>query len=161
GEPIPHYFPAIVSEAQWLLARRAVDSRKTACGPRGEHVRNLFTGIIKDARDAWPMRIHTAAKGRGKPSLVSSGAMHRENDTPYTSFPYDRFEDYFLSLMEDELFTDLVQDRKNGAQAKIAALTGQLIELDAGLRDAQKRYRTAQNRETILDLIEQLEGEKK
>jgi hypothetical protein len=50
GPPILNYYPAIVSEDTWQLAKAALKRRKEKPGPVGKNVATLFGGLIKDAR---------------------------------------------------------------------------------------------------------------
>src|SRR5262249_60442373 len=70
--------------------------RKNLRGPGGGGVRNLFTGLVRDARDGTPM--HVTEKRKGDVRMVSSGAMRaKEEGSRYVSFPFLAFERAVLS----------------------------------------------------------------
>src|SRR5262249_10331839 len=64
GEPIPDYYPRIVDDTLFYKAQQATASRRTQRGPTGGGVANLFTGLIKDAKDGLPL--HLVNKGKNK-----------------------------------------------------------------------------------------------
>lgn len=161
GKPIPDYFPAIMSEADWDATRLCIDSRKWQRGPSGVRVRNLFTGLIHSAYDGGTMVIRCNSPGRGSvPYLVGAGPVRGESDAPWISFPYPTFEDYFLRLLSQEQVAQLLQD-SGGREKEIAALTGQLIDLDLRIRATKKKIEDAGNYEALLDVLADLEGKRK
>ncbi|MCI0460212.1 MAG: recombinase family protein [Gemmataceae bacterium] len=161
GQPVPNYFPAIMSEAEWLATRRAVELRLNQRGPRGKGVRNLFTGILFDARDGCSMVI----KWRGHQSpttyLISSGAWKRENDSPGFTFPYGLIEEWTLEFLSRDLVDALVQEGRRGKASQIAALTGKLTDLDARIRAGKKVADTARDAESVLEKLAQWDEVKK
>src|SRR5262249_46606643 len=50
GEPVPGYYPAAVTEEEWLAARAGAEQRKHQRGRLGKHI-NVFAGLLKHARD--------------------------------------------------------------------------------------------------------------
>ncbi|WP_171070342.1 recombinase family protein [Methylobacterium terricola] len=73
GEPVPGYYPAIVSAADFLRAGTAARSRKFAPGVRGVTIANLFQGIGKCACCGASMTVRNRGKASGT-SLVCSNA---------------------------------------------------------------------------------------
>ena len=48
GEPIPNYYPAIMSKEEWLLVNTIRAGRRTRCGvSKGKHLSNLFSGLLR------------------------------------------------------------------------------------------------------------------
>src|SRR5262245_47051648 len=99
GPPVPDYYPAVVGEAEFLAVQGAIAARKNQRGPRGRGVRNLFTGLVRDARDGTPM--HVTEKRKGDVRMVSSGAMRAKEGSLYVSFPFLVFERAVLSELAE------------------------------------------------------------
>jgi DNA invertase Pin-like site-specific DNA recombinase len=101
GDPIPGYFPAAITEAQFHAAHRALQTRrsKNFGGKRGRHV-NLFSGLMVDARDGGALTIkHTLQQFRHPqviPVRAKQGAGSR-----WSSFPADILEDAVMSKLEE------------------------------------------------------------
>lgn len=51
GPPIKNYYPAIISEEDWQKAQSEIVRRRRATGPKGKCITNLFTGILRSAKD--------------------------------------------------------------------------------------------------------------
>lgn len=63
GEPIRGFYPALLSEDEWLLLQAAIDNRRDRSGrPAGEGRINLFTGLIRDAVTRRPLALKTHGK---------------------------------------------------------------------------------------------------
>ncbi len=73
GNPIPGYYPAIVSEEIYWRARQASQARRVAPGPRGRGVTHLLLGLGKCARCGGPMHvINKGAKPKGGTYFICS-----------------------------------------------------------------------------------------
>jgi DNA invertase Pin-like site-specific DNA recombinase len=86
GEPIPNYFPAVVTEEQFHAARAGAQDRKRRRGRIGRHV-NVFAGLLRHAKDGDTFFFGTA--GGRRAMINTKGA---EGSAPYVSFPADIFE---------------------------------------------------------------------
>src|SRR5262249_29264531 len=71
GPPIADYYPRVVGDDEFWAVQHAIELRKTQRGRRGSHVRNLFTGLARDARDG--QLLHLNEKRPGDVRMVSSG----------------------------------------------------------------------------------------
>jgi hypothetical protein len=99
GLPTADYFPRIVSDAVFYRAQDAMNGRKLARGPVGNGVANLFTGLVRDARDGSTMTlVDKGGKSSGK-QLVSAAAQRGKAGSRYISFPYRLFEDAVLATI--------------------------------------------------------------
>jgi DNA invertase Pin-like site-specific DNA recombinase len=109
GEPIKNYFPAVVTEAEWLAARSAAASRKpgkTFIANGGGLLNNLFAGLITDARDGGSyyaaQRTDGYKPGRNggsKWALINTRSA--EGRAPCVSFPVEPFERGILSKLRE------------------------------------------------------------
>src|SRR5262249_47049857 len=66
GEPVPGYYPAVVTEKEWLLAQDAINGRRGKMGRPGDKETNLFTGIVHEARTGERMSIDGQTKQGGR-----------------------------------------------------------------------------------------------
>jgi DNA invertase Pin-like site-specific DNA recombinase len=162
GSPVPNYFPAVLTEEEFYQAQAAVEGRKLARGRRGRHVRNLFTGVLRDARDGQTMVLVTESDSNRSTRLISSGARDGRPGSTYTTFPYDAFEGAFLRLVKELKPADVLppKARRNG-ETEVADLSGRLAALEYKLQAVKKRVLAEDDTEALLDIASALEREKK
>jgi DNA invertase Pin-like site-specific DNA recombinase len=161
GEPVANHFPVIISEAEFLATRRAVELRLNQRGPWGEHVRNLFTELLFDARDGCPMHVRTKGQGRRIPRLVSAGAVNGREGSAYLSFPYEVVEHLVLTFLDHELAAELIQAEGNGLEGQITDLTSKLTDIKHRKKKAEDRAAKEQDFDTYLGVIKRLAEEEK
>lgn len=100
GPPIPNYFPAIVTEEEWLAARQAARKRGKIKGRKGETV-NAFAGLLQDAVNGGTFQRGTAGRrGGGRYPVIFSHA-GSEGRAGCVSFPFDVFEKMILHNLRE------------------------------------------------------------
>jgi DNA invertase Pin-like site-specific DNA recombinase len=136
GPPIANYFPPVVTEEEFNKARAGALERKKRPGRIGQHV-NLFSGLLRDARDGDSCIITRQGGGGQRVIINNAGA---EGRATYRSFPLATFEAAILSLLSEidprEVLngneaTDEVGDlagRHAAAEASIALIEADLDE---------------------------------
>jgi DNA invertase Pin-like site-specific DNA recombinase len=134
GDPIPNYYPAVVTEAEWATAHASI-GRLTRPGRRAPKSRHVLSGLLTDALDGCPMYLHTQ---RRRLYVISADRFEkREGAAPWRPFPLEVLTKAVLSrlveLRADELFGD------PGA-AKVAECTARLAEVDRRLAVALARF---------------------
>jgi DNA invertase Pin-like site-specific DNA recombinase len=129
GEPHPGYYPRIIDDAEFYAVQAAIAARKKQRGPRGKHVRNLFTGLAKDARDGTPM--HVTEKRKGDVRMVSSGAMRGKVGAKYVSFPLVTFERAVLSMLAEVDPREVLGGEKGPDE--VMALSGELARVESSI----------------------------
>jgi DNA invertase Pin-like site-specific DNA recombinase len=152
GTPIPNYYPRIIPEAEFYAAQATIAGRKNQRGPRGKGVRNLFTGLVEDARDQTPM--HIIEKRPGDFRMVSSGAMRGQKDTRYVSFPYAVFERAVLTMLR-EVDPRAITDQEGGDD--MAALDGELLQIVAKKGELERELLTGESA-VIAKVLRQVEA---
>jgi DNA invertase Pin-like site-specific DNA recombinase len=160
GEPIPGYYPAVVDEKDFHDAQKALSARKNQKGPRGHHVRNLFTNLLRCAADGCTMVTLPFADKCNQVRLISSGAQRGLAGSTYTTFPYHVVEEAFLTLVKELKPKDILPEHKNGHQEKVAALTGRLQELDHQIGRVKADLKAGGDFDAGLQFLRELEGEK-
>jgi DNA invertase Pin-like site-specific DNA recombinase len=161
GNPLREYYPPVISEKKWYATRRAVELRRTQRGRRGRLVTNLFTGIVFDARDGRSMVVRPKGEGSGGAYLVSSGRASGESSGPYISFQYPVFESYLLRWLNSDVAAELAADEGEPYREEIAALSGELIELDQKIERFKEKILVAPNFESLTDVLRRLEIRKR
>jgi DNA invertase Pin-like site-specific DNA recombinase len=129
GDPVPNYYPAVVTEAEFYAARSAMADRRGRPGRVGSRRMNLFAGLLRDARDGGTYQLTTKYRnGRVEPygALVNDAAL--AGRATAHSIPYDVFESAVLSLLAEIDPAEIVGDRRT--TGRVAALAGQLAEAE-------------------------------
>jgi DNA invertase Pin-like site-specific DNA recombinase len=176
GKPVKNYYPATIREDLFRRARQALAGRKWQRGgmwqrgpdgePTAQNVRNLFTGLLVDARDGRPMNVlpkgrKGAADGHGgrkdKLVLVSAGARRGEAGSKYLSFDYRVFEAAFLELLQELKPADVLAKEDADGEDEVTDLSGQLGELEHKLQTAKAKLRQDPDIETLVDLVAEWE----
>jgi DNA invertase Pin-like site-specific DNA recombinase len=141
GPVIPDYYPRVISEEEYLLARAGQEGRRgkggSRKGPRDRKYVNVFQSLLRHARDGESFYLHNRGTG-AKPLLVlTSGAgMSGRTARTYT-FPYPILEEAVLSLLP-EIDPRDVLPREKDTPSKADVLRAQLeaVRRDiAGLED--------------------------
>ena len=119
GEPVPNYYPPIVSPELAARARSNLPETIHQAGRRGETFSNIFTGIVK-CRCGANMRFRNRGRGRyGSPCLVCSYTVEgtKCQHTRYFNYPF--VEDLLLRNLHE---LDVSEFRQDDAQQVTDAL---------------------------------------
>jgi DNA invertase Pin-like site-specific DNA recombinase len=135
GDPIPGYYPAAVSEAEWHAADAARKSRDGRGGRPTREARhlNVFHGLLRDARSGEPLNIVR----KGSRRVLARSGFHRLGASGVT-FPLDVFERAVLTQLAELDPRDVLgtEDEPND----VAELTAKLARLDAQLEAMADEY---------------------
>jgi hypothetical protein len=160
GKPIPGYFPALVPEALFYRVQQAMQKRKRKVGPRGACVTNLFSGLLRDARDGGPLVI--CPKTNGTRVLASSNAMRGVGTAVYVSFPYEQFEAAILQHLSEVRPEDVApKTRNDDSHNRIEHWSGKVSELDLKIEKTRERIDREPDIEVYLDLLANLERQRR
>jgi DNA invertase Pin-like site-specific DNA recombinase len=154
GEPIPGYFPAILSEEEWWTAQASIASRHGMFGRPSKdknHI-NLFAGRLWDARDGSTLIQRERGPHKGGRVLVSYAATQGAEGSKFVSFPFDVFEKSLLLCLH-EIDPRTLYPRPNGSRDAVIALSAELEDLQRRLDDIQGRIETYTNPESLDDLL--------
>jgi hypothetical protein len=134
GDPIPDYFPRIISDEAWGLARLGAQQRHRRPGRTGRRV-NLFSGLLKGPDGLSYVVAAEASKGRPHPILKSSGP--RSGVGHARSFPLETFEEAVLSLLREidahQILNGDKPDDSLALAGQLAAVEEQIAQLEAEL----------------------------
>jgi len=163
GQPIKGYFPVIISETEWYSVRQAVKHRGTTRGANGVGISNLFTGLIRDARDGKVMHLVYTGSSRKNNTrqLMSYGARNGEKGSDHLlAFPYDPVERIFLQTLRELTADDIVGDKTDTRPDEMAAAVGKLDDLDAKIATVQRRVLEEAGIDALVSLLEKLSNER-
>jgi DNA invertase Pin-like site-specific DNA recombinase len=157
GEPIPGYFPRVVSDKEWNIAHGAKAARQNRSG-RPCKVGNYFfpfSGMLRCAVDRCAIYAITR---RGQKHLLSAKAKEGVAGCYRRSFPLDVFTKAVMSKLVELRATDLFADPSG---AKIAELTGRLAETEKRLTAAVARFDADPESPTWADRVSKYDREKR
>lgn len=177
GEPIPGYYPAIISEEEWREAQTAMMGRdggfelhgrgSPAAGRKGvdDSEASLFTGLVRDAKAGLKMHIaHSLGRkveGERKRYLYLMASP--ETGEKGRRVDYNVFEAAVLSLFKELRPADILpaQTTAKGHEMEATRLSGRLLDLDSRIERAKARARKAEDFDAFLDLIESMQTERR
>lgn len=154
GDAIAGYFPAVIAEDTFYKMQSAIVDRALPRGKYAEQVRNLFTGLLFDARDGASMDIIDKGRKSSGPAIVNSDARLGKKGAAYLSFPAEEFEKTFLSLIT-EIDLRLVMPRKvSGLAKQIAAAAGEVDAIEGRVIAIKAKIKTNKKGiSAMLDLL--------
>lgn len=135
GDPVPGYYPAVVSEDEWLQARAAVQQRRRFRGCVGKAQVNLFAHLLRHARDGDTYIMATRlSRSTGKKFSILVNTEGDQGKTKGYSLPYAVFESAVLSCLREIDPHEIL----NGDHPpdETATLAGELVGIEAELADA-------------------------
>lgn len=148
GPPIKNYYPAAVTEEEFLRARAAQKRRSNNTGGRTRQAKycNTFAGLLRCANDGGGWILHN--KGTAKePSLSLVNLLGNEGRGPTLTFPYPIFERGVLENLKEISPEELSPNGTastvvDGLKAKVRALTDEIECLKDDLRQHYSRAAT-------------------
>jgi DNA invertase Pin-like site-specific DNA recombinase len=133
GAPLVGYYPAAVTEEEFLLARAGQeardnrDARGRAAGPRDVRHVNVFKSLLRHARDDEGFLLHNKGT-KARPELLLINASGNGGRGKSWTFPYYLFEDAILTLLK-EVNPDDVTPRRQAAPNAADVLRAKLGEV--------------------------------
>jgi DNA invertase Pin-like site-specific DNA recombinase len=157
GEPIPGYFPAVVTEAEWHRAHSAKQARNKRSGRPGMKGTGsyVFQGLLRDALDDCPLHVITR---KGVRLLTSARAVDGEAGAHWRPFPLEVFVAALLSELREVAATDLFADPGG---AKVAELEGRLAAVDKRLAAARANWEADPESPTWTEDVSRYDREKR
>jgi len=160
GEPIPCYFPPIINEGLFHKAQVALERRrKKQKGRTGNYVANLFTGLLRDARDGGSMTL--VYKRKTHVCVVSALAQRGVKGSIYRSFPYRPLEMALLELAIGLTEKDVMPtaSKKNVIESRLADEEGKLANINAKIEKARQRLLEDADFDLMADLLKELQAQ--
>lgn len=137
GPPIPGYFPAAVTEDEWLAAKAGTTQRLNHRGRTSKDHVNLFSGLLKNALggDSYHVVVRPPSNGRGSTERVLINGAAREGRAKCRSFPLATFEAAVLSTMKEIDPRDILDS--DGAPDESVVLAGELARVDSKIAELE------------------------
>jgi hypothetical protein len=148
GEPIPDYFPAVVTPSEWQAARRSVDAKNRNRGKTGgyrgggrQNTTSIFSPLVFDYDNRVTMVCHGNRKRADNHYLVSKWQIRKRSHR----LRYDLFERWMLGLLAD---LDWQAIAGEGESPEVKATRA---ELDAVLGEIERRTGRLASLEKIVE----------
>ncbi len=141
GNPIPNFYPPVLSDDEWRLAQAALDGRRRKAGRPGNVEANLFTGLVYEATTRLRMSIDGRASGR--PGRIHRYLVAYQQGPCCRSgkgVPYIVFEDAVLDVLFELHTIDVVpspadadarESRVQELTERVHTLAGEVEKLGA------------------------------
>lgn len=148
GDLLRDYFPAVVSEADFLKVQQISHSRALPSGPKGKRLSNLFTGLVYCGLCGATMRLVNKGKPpKGYRYYVCSNGMRGASGCRYHSWRHSYVEPFLLLAIQEIDYRELLPTVEHNTKAKLERLE------EKRLIAQSKLERATQARDTILDLL--------
>jgi DNA invertase Pin-like site-specific DNA recombinase len=145
GPPLSGYFPAVVSEDEFLLARAGQaerlngDAKGRKLGTRQGRYVNVFKGLLTHARDGEGFLLHNKGT-KGNPQLSLINATGNGGRGRCYTFPYPVFEEAILSRLREVDPRDVLPKGKEPA-SKVDVLRAKLANVRQDLAGIQEELK--------------------
>jgi DNA invertase Pin-like site-specific DNA recombinase len=156
GEPIKGYYPPVIGEADFVAARRAIDSRTLGFKRTGKDIPNIFGRLIRNARDGsgW---LYIPAKKKSPIARLEPVGGRNGTSLPL-SCRYKPLEEAFLKFLTEISVNDLIGKQK---VSKAAELEWKIKDLTKRIDTLTARMDTDPDLGLLLDKLTAWKTEKK
>jgi DNA invertase Pin-like site-specific DNA recombinase len=155
GEPIPDYYPPVISKAMFDSALAATSGRDSTKTRKQSPRFQLWQGIGKCMLCNSPL--HSYSNGRKDAPLYLRCYEAKKGACPAGSIRADSLEPIFKETLAKLNVTALVQSSASAINAKLTAVTGQLVAERAKLKNFKAAYASSQS-PVVLELLLETEA---
>ncbi|MFO0823658.1 MAG: recombinase family protein [Gemmataceae bacterium] len=170
GEPIPNYYPAVVTEQEWLAARSGASTRRrpgTTKAPANGSIHNLLAGLITDARNGGSYYAVQRCDGRYPPKsgdwprvLINTKSV--EGLVPCVSFPLEPFERALLSRVRWGVDPkEVLGEASQPSDATALAAEYELVTADIAKLEAELNRDGVEDIPSVVRVLAKKEARKK
>ncbi len=155
GDPIPNYYPRVISDELYHLVQAGIKERKTgAAGRKGDYFSNLFSGLLECGNCGGTIFMRNKGKEpRGYRFLRCSNSL-KGNACNCPAWRYDEFESQFINFVKDISFAEVFSGKT--ADTQMVELRGRkAVELDK-IAQAEQKYSALVEQFTDANLPEML-----
>jgi DNA invertase Pin-like site-specific DNA recombinase len=156
GDPVPNYFPPVVSESLFHAAQEAVRGRRGREGRPGQARVQLFSGLLYDAFSGQPLHVGHGGPGGGRDRRGRRRAYLVPYEAAYRSFPLELFETALLTSLAEVNPADVVGREDAGA---VAALAGRVAAVEKSIADLEADLDEHGESPTLLKRVRRREAE--
>ncbi|RQQ21307.1 recombinase family protein [Burkholderia stagnalis] len=148
GDPALDYFPRIISDEDFVLAKAARQSRRTnSAGRKGQTFSNLFSGILRcgycDGSMVYVNKGHDGPRAR----LLVCARAKAGKGCHYVPWEYPQFERSVLTYCKGLDF-DAFLETRDTVKSELTALSARIAVLESSITDNEQRQ------EYLLEAIE-------
>lgn len=163
AETIKGYYPPIIERALFFKVQEQLAIRDNNARFRGrgaKTTRNLFSGLLVDARDGSTLILHHQRKnGKIWQYVVSHDALRKMPDSCFITFPYPELEFQILLTISSHLSTsDFTGMQREDMSDELQNKEAELKETEANIKEVQSRILKRGNAKTFIDLLDDLES---
>lgn len=160
GDPIPNYYPAILTEQEYYKARKALSGRRWATS-RGDRITNLFTNLVWDVSPGHESSMVIHATTSQYCYLTNLRAL--EGRETRRSVNYWGFEMAFLEHLTEIKAADIMPNRaqRDTTQDNLDAEHGKLLTIKRKIAKIKDRIQQEEEFDSLVDVLKNLEREQK
>jgi len=151
GDPVPDYYPAIITASEWAAARAEVDrknrmpdERRRRFCTKNENANNLFTGLLYDISSKPVRSLFFQKKGKNANAYLVSAhdhvAFRKQN-----RFKYINFEKAFLGYLKDLDWQSIAAKGKSDEETELEK------QLDIKMMDLERVARRITKTKAAMD----------
>ena len=157
GDPIPGYFPAAVTEAEWSAAQMSKRARvcRTGRPAAGGGPTSPFAGLLHDAKTGSPLRVR---KSHSQTFLLPADCEERSAPMRGQTFPLPHLVDGLLSQLRELSAVELFNDPGAG---QVQQIEGRLFDCERRLKAAVERFESDPESSTWADRVSAYDKEKR
>lgn len=158
GEPVPDYYPRIITDGEWAMAQQSIASRRWKRGAKLADTTGLFTRLVRHP-EGWTW---TYIRSRVKGVLYEylNPCIGRKRDAKHPSLPYRVFERVILGAIREIQAADLLPSDRVSAGVRLSEVVAQLAEADTKLKAIEERLYADPTNETWTRLLDRVMTER-
>ncbi|WP_261534432.1 recombinase family protein [Burkholderia multivorans] len=139
GDPAPDYFPRIISDEDFVLAKVARQSRRTnSAGRKGQTFSNVFSGILRCGYCNGSMVYVNKGHSGPRAKLLVCARAKAGKGCHYVPWEYPQFERSVLTYCKGLDFDAFLQTRDT-VKSELAALSARIAVLESSITDNERK----------------------
>jgi DNA invertase Pin-like site-specific DNA recombinase len=156
GPVLKGYYPAVITEEEYLLARAAQEGRRGRGGHRDRRYVNVFQSLLVHARDGEGFVLHNHGTA-AKPQLQLVNAAGMAGRAKTATYPYPVFEEALLSQLA-EVGPREVLPREDGSADRASVLRARLVGVRRDIANLQAELKEGFSK-SLVAVLRQKEDE--
>jgi DNA invertase Pin-like site-specific DNA recombinase len=136
GPAILNYYPPVISDDEWNLARAGQMARKKNSGPRDRKYVNVFQSLLTSALDGEGFFLHNRGSERKTQFVLINNAGYAGRAKVQT-FPYLIFEEAILGQLAEVNPADVLPRAETDKPSRVLVLRAKLKNIRVDIADLQ------------------------
>jgi DNA invertase Pin-like site-specific DNA recombinase len=150
GDPIPDYFPRVVSDDDFVRAQAGLKDRKHKVGRQAAETVNVFKGLLRDARSKGSCVLALRVGGSGRRCHVIVPADADQARAGGVSFPFATFERAVLTMLREVKPSEILPPAVGKGEDDTLALSRELEAIKARIALAETEFDTSDEDEALI-----------